>query len=800
MKEKSNITNLFSRTDQLKEQYFTHKPAICLECAKSRTDVFKETEGEPIIIRRAKAIRRHCRTKTINIQDHELIIGNAGFGPRTACICPELSNHWLGDELDTVSTRPQDPYMITEDQKQLFKEEIQPYWQGKTISEHWHARIPEKTRAIAYKTGIIDADLKLEGGPGEIAPAYEELLLPRGYGGLRKEAETALAGADMTLAENHQKAWFWESAIIVCEAIEILARRHAEKAMEMALEETDPDRCLELKNMAKVCDWVATNPPRTFHEALQLIWFSQIALYMEANAPSYSPGRMDQYMYPYYKTDCDQGLLNKETAQELLECLWVKLAEQVWYQTENSAKYFAGYTAFQNLCVGGVTSNGRDAVNELSYMILDATARVQLCQPSLSVRINRKNPEQFYRKVAQLIRLGTGFPAVHNDDVGIKMLMKKGVTAPEARKWCIVGCVKPNLPGKLSQWSSSGHYNLATAVEFALTNGVHLKSGRQLGLQTGNPCTFKSYEEFETAVITQIKDQIRHYTISSHIIETLHQELLPMPLASTLMLNCIEKGKDLMQNGAKYTIGPGTNGIGAADLVNSLVAVKKLVFVEKTVKMDELINAIKDDFKGHELLQQLLVTQAPKWGNDDDQVDEILVDVMDTINDFHHGLHGILGSELMPSYYPVSSNVPQGHTVCALPSGRNAYRPLADGCSPCQGTDTLGPTAVLKSMSKLNCEDADGGLLLNMKFEPVVFEGESGITRLVSLIRSFVDLDLYHVQFNVVSTKTLKLAQDNPNDYKSLLVRVAGYSAYFVELSKDIQDDIINRTLYYAAN
>ncbi|MDA3834219.1 MAG: glycyl radical protein [Spirochaetales bacterium] len=800
MKQEMNVQKLFNRTDQLKKQYFTHKPAICLENAKSRTEVFKETEGEPIIIRRAKAIRRHCQSKTINIQDHELIIGNAGFGPRTACICPELSNHWLGDELDTVTTRPQDPYLITEDQKRLFREEIEPYWRGKTISEHWKARVPAKTLAIAYKTGIIDADLKNEGGPGEIAPAYEELLLPKGYGGLKKEAEAALATADMTLAETHQKVWFWQSVNIVCEAMEILAHRHAEKAMEMASRESNPIRRRELENMALVCDWVAANPPRTFHEALQLIWFSQIALYMEANAPSYSPGRMDQYMYPFYKTDCDQGILDKEGAKELLECLWVKLAEQIWYQTENSAKYFAGYTAFQNLCVGGITPNGRDAVNELSYMILDTTARVQLCQPSLSVRINRKNPEQFFRKVAQVTRLGTGFPAIHNDDIGIKMLMKKGVSAPEARNWCIVGCVEPNLPGKLSQWSSNGHYNLASAVEFVLTNGVHLKSGRQLGLQTGNPCTFKSYEEFETAVITQIKDQIRHYTISSHIIETLHQELLPMPLASSLMLNCIEKGKDLMHGGDKYTIGPGTNGIGAADLTNSLAAIKKLVFDEKKIGLDELIKAIKADFKGHEQLQQRLVNEAPKWGNDDDQADEILVNVMDTINEFHHGLHGILGSELMPSYYPVSSNVPQGHTVCALPSGRNAYRPLADGCSPCQGTDFLGPTAVFKSMSKLNCEDADGGLLLNMKFNPVVFEGEAGITRLVSLIRSFLDLGLYHVQFNVVTTKTLKLAQNKPDEYKSLLIRVAGYSAYFVELSKDIQDDIINRTQYDAFN
>ena len=796
MDQENKVIRFSNRTDLLKKQYFTHKPAICLECAKSRTEVFKETEGEPIVIRRAKAIKRHCETKTINIQNHEWIVGNAGYGPRTACICPELSNHWLGDELDTVSTRPQDPYLITEAQRRLFAEEIEPYWRGKTISEHWRARVPEKTFAIAYKTGIIDADLKNEGGPGEIAPAYEELLLPKGYGGLKKDAEAALAAADLTVAENVPKSWFWQSVIIVCEAMEVLARRHAAKAAALAGLESDPLRRIELEKIAEVCEWVAVHPPRTFHEALQLIWFSQIALYMEANAPSYSPGRMDQYLYPFYKTDCAQGILDKETAQELLECLWVKLAEQVWYQTENSAKYFAGYTAFQNLCVGGVTPDGRDAVNELSYMILDATANVQLCQPSLSVRINRKNPEQFFRKVAEVTRLGTGFPAIHNDEIGIKMLMKKGVSPAEARNWCIVGCVEPNLPGKLSQWSSSGHYNLASAVEFALTDGVHLKSGKCLGLRTGDPLDFKDYHAFEDAVIAQIKDQIRHFTISSHIIETLHQELLPMPLASTLMLNCIETGKDLMRGGAKYTIGPGTNGIGAADLANSLAAIKKLVFDEKKFSMDEIIQAIKADFKGHELLQQRLIHDAPKWGNDDDAVDEILVRVMDAINEFHHSLHGILGSELMPSYYPVSSNVPHGHTVCALPSGRNAYRPLADGCSPSQGTDRLGPTAVMKSMSKLNSEDADGGLLLNMKFDPVVFEGEVGISRMVGLIRSFMDLGLYHMQFNVVSAETLQKAQEHPDQYQSLLIRVAGYSAYFVELSRDIQNDIINRTQY----
>ena len=789
----NSTPHLTSRIGRLREQYFNYRPTVCLERALVTTTVFRESEGEPIVIRRAKALKRYCETKSILIQDDELIIGNAGCEPRRGVVCPEISNYWLNKELDTLATRKQDPYQISEQQKEVFRREVYPYWKGKTVIEHWLAQVPPDTLQLSNKTGILDCEIKTECGPGEIALGYGNVLLPKGYGGISADAERRLSELDAADPENLERIHFLQAVVIVCEAMEVLARRHAEGARELAKTASD-ERRSELEAIADVCEWIATQPPRTLHEALQLIWFTQTALFMELNAPSYSPGRVDQYLYPYYRSDVEDGRLDRESAQELIDCLWVKFAEQCWYLNENSSKYYAGYTAFQNLCVGGVTPDGRDAVNELSYMILQASMDVRLCQPSISVRLSRKNPDEFVRKVAALIRLGTGFPAVHSDEVGTKMLLNKGVLPEEARDWCLVGCVEPNLSGKISQWSAVATYNFGSAIEFTLTDGLHLMTGQRLGVRTGDPRRFESFDQFVEAVKAQLAYFIRHAAISSGVTECLHRQLLPSPLASCLMLDCVEKGQDLMRGGARYTIGPGTLGIGIADAADSLAVIEQLVYREQRVTMDELIEAVRDDFVGHEKLLAMVQKKVPKYGNDDDSVDHFVRDLADFVTHEHHRYSTLNGEYLMPSLYPVSSNVPSGEIVSALPFGRRAGKPLADGVSPCQGTDRLGPTAVLRSVSKFNHEDVDGGTLCNLKLDPSLVAGEAGVRRLADFLIAFLDMGQYHVQFNVVDEKTLRAAQASPEEHRSLLVRVAGYSAYFVELCEDIQNDIISRT------
>jgi len=792
-----NIT--FQRIEKLKKQYEQYKPTLNFDLAVVKTEVMKETEGQPMVIRRAKAFKKYCETKPINILDNELIVGNTGSAPRQAVVTPEVSVNWIGEELDTVTTRPYDPLQLDEESKKVFREEVEPYWKGKTVLDQWLTRIPEEIRDLGYRSGVVDAEIKTQTGPGEFAPGYAEILIPKGYGGIKKHAEDKLKTLNLCNPGDIEKIDFLKGVIITCEGMQILGERHAEKAESMAAEEKNEIRKAELLEIADVCRWVGINPPRTFRDALQLIWFSQVALFLELSAPSYSPGRFDQYMFPLYKNDVDKGVTTKEKAQEALECMWVKMAEQIWYLSENAAKYYAGYTAFQNLCVGGITPDGKnDAVNEMSYMVLQASKDVRLCQPSLSVRLNKKNPDEFLRAVADLASIGTGFPAIHNDEVGINNLLQKGVTPEEANNWCLVGCVEPNISGKLHQWSAITAYNFGSAVEFAMTNGVHRMSKSKLSIETGSFEDLKTFEEFYDAFLKQVSYLIEISSIYSNITEIAQKELCPCPLASMLLEGCVENAVDIMAGGAKYNIGPGTLGIGIADAANSLAAIKKLVYEEEKISKLELQEALDANFEGYDRLRMMLINGAPKYGNDDDYVDVFASKIADFVVAEHHKYKTLCGDYFMPSLYPVSSNVPQGEAVGALPSGRLEGTPLADGCSPTHGTEELGPTAVLKSVGKIDARKVDGGMLLNIKFDPAVVRGEDGLDRFVSFLKTFMDLGLYHVQFNVLDRETLEEARANPEEYKSLLVRVSGYSAYFVEISKPLQDDVIGRTPFKA--
>lgn len=787
-------TSRFPRITKLKEQYENYVPTLHLDLAKVKTDVMKATEGEPMCIRRAKAFKKYCETKTITILPHELIIGNTGSAPRQAEVTPEVSADWISEELDTMSTRQYDPLQIDEASKNLWREEIEPYWKGKTVLNQWLTRIPEEVRDLGYKSGIIDAEIKTQTGPGEIAIGYENILIPQGYGGIKAHAEKVKAGLDLTNIEDIGKSEYLTSIIITCEGMEVLAERHAEAAEKLAAEEMDETRKKELIEIAERCRWVGVHPPRTFAEACQLIWFTQVGLYLELSAPSYSLGRFDQYMNPLLQSDIEKGIATKEECLEVLECLWVKMAEQIWYMSLEGAKYYSGYTAFQNTMVGGIDKDGNDAVNDVSYMVLTATREVRLCQPPISVRLNKKNPEAFLKAIAETVKVGTGYPAVHADSVGIANLIQKGIPEEEAWNWCALGCVEPSLPGKLHQWSTSASWNFGAAVEFVLTNGIHRMSGGDYGVKTGDVNELKTFDQFYDAVKQQIAYMIRQSNVYSNITEIAQKELCPAPLASMLIEGCVESGTDIMAGGAKYNVGPGTLGIGIADACNCLAAVKKLVYEDKKITFDELNKALAADFKGYERIQQMLINDAPKYGNDDPYVDIFAKELAHFVVEEHHKYKTMNGEYFMPSLYPVSSNIPQGQYIGALPSGRNAGQPLADGCSPCHGTETLGPTAVLKSYANIDGKEVDGGMLLNIKFDPATVRGEDGTQRIVDYLKAFEDLDVYEVQFNVIDRETLEDARVHPENYKSLLVRVAGYSAYFVELSKPLQDDIMGRT------
>lgn len=782
------------RIGRLKSQFFSHRPGVCIEGALSKTRIFKATESEPMIIRRAVAFKEHCATKTITIQPDELIVGNAGAVARSIHVNPELSNNWFYDELDTMSTRPQDPYQISEEQKKCYREEVYPYWRGKTLRDFWNARAPEDVREMVAVGGVCDNDVKIECVPGDMVPALPQLILPLGFDGIRRRAEEKLAELDFNTIENFSRRDFWRSVIICCEGFSILCERHAREA-QAQMSGAGPKRRADLERIARVCAHLAHNPPETLHQALQMVYFVFVGLFIEGNAGGYSPGLLDQYLLPFYEKDRQRGLCDEE-ALEIIECLWVKMGEQIWYWNEPAARHYSGFCAFQNIALGGLDTHGRNAVNTLTYLMLQASIDVRMVQPSLSVRISKKNPEEFFLKVAELVQTGSGFPAVFSDDVGYKMLLKKGIPAHLARDWAPIGCVEAQLAGRHYQWSSAGHYNLGSAVEFTLTNGVHLKSGKRLGPETGDAAEFKTYEEFRSALHAQLRHLLRRFSISQNVLEELHYQYLPNPVASMFTLGCLESGRDLTHGGAEFNTGPGMNGNGVGDFVDSVAAVKKIVFEEQRFGMAELVAAVKADFRGYEGIRRILEEDAPKWGNNDDEADAVMIELCGVIINEIDSYRGKLGNHKLPALYPVSSNVPQGMAVAALPSGRRAWRPLADGCSPSQGQDRLGPTAILQSLGKMPHESIDGGTLLNIKLTPQVLAGPEGRKRLSAFLKTFLDLDIFHVQFNVVSHEVLRCAQARPEDYKSLLVRVAGYSAYFVELSREIQEDILSRTAH----
>lgn len=781
-----------SRTARLKNAYLDSQPTICMERALAFTRSFQETEGEAQSVRLAKAFRRACETITVNIFADELLVGTHGSGRRMGALVPEISWKWLHEEFDTIETRPRDPYYISPEHRKSFVEEIIPYWKGKSLEENALARFPEETINIGVNTDILDTEMKWRSHVGEITPDFQDILFPKGFRQICNEAKEKLKTLEYTDFGDLEKIDYYKASIEACEGIITLGKRYAEKADELARIEDNPQRKRELEQIAANCRRVPEYSPRNFWEAAQFHWFVMMSCFLSENCPAFNVGRFDMFMNPYYQADLADGNITEEFAQEIINCLWIKIAELIWLLPKSGSRYYAGYSGFTNLSVGGRNIDGSDAVNDISYMAVKATSQVGLPQPSLSVIIHPDTPEQFLIECCRLARQGIGFPAFHNDQVGVQMMMYAGMRPDDAREWTLLGCVVPHHR-KVYEWTDAGGYNMGAALEWTLNQGKSRLSGERMGLPTKDPREFTSFEELKETFFKQVDHIHKHCAISTVIEQKLHQQLVPRPYLSLLVEGCMESGKDLVNGGAKYNVGPGWIVVGAADCANGLAAIKKNVFEEENITMDQLIKALDDDFNGHEEIHELL-KNSPKFGNDDDYVDRLQVEMTDYNDKGLSQYTDILGNPFHSAIMGLTYNIPTGSVVGALPCGRKASHPLAEGCSPHPGTDRNGPTATMRSEAKVNHELHPGGTLLNLKLLPSAIEGKRGLSGMANLIRSYFELGGYHCQFNVISQETLLDAQQNPDNYRDLVIRVAGYCAIFTELSHEVQNEVIRRT------
>ena len=784
------------RITKFKKSYIESKPSISVKRALAFTASHKQTEGESVIIRRAKAFKAVCETIPATIFDDELIVGAIGEFRKCGIVCPEYSWQWVDKEMDSFASRNQDPYCIDDITKRTLRNEVFPYWQGKSLEETFLSRLNPETANILVDTGIIDNDSKWRNAVGEVTADYQDVIFKKGFGGIRAEALAHLAELEPVTVEALEKIDFYQAAALVSEGIVTLANRYADQAEQLARTEQEAGRKAELLAIARNCRRVPEQPPTTFYEAIQMVWFTQLGSILSENSLALNLGRFDQYMHPYFAADIEKGLLTRDQAQELIEALWIKLSEWVWAISSNTAKFFAGYNSFQNLTVGGRTRDGRDATNELSYMCLQATANVKTHQPGLSVRIHPDSPDEFMLAVCRLISAGTGFPAVHNDRVGSAMLVAAGLSPEDARDWSNCGCVVPHFR-KVGEWTSAVSVNLAAAVEYALNQGKSRIDGKQMGLAEQPAANFTSYEEVKAAVFRQIAYLVKHSVIGTITAQQIHAEMVPRPYLSLLVDGCMEKGKDLSKGGAKYNVGPVLTGIGVADMANSLAMIRKLVFEEKKYTLAEICAALDADWQGYEELRQAAL-DCPKYGNDIDIVDSIAVEISEFYYQEIRAYKDYFGSPFNSAFMGISNYIPAGSVIGATPDGRKSGTPLTEGVSPHAGTDLTSPTAAMRSVAKINHDIHSGGTLLNVKLAPELLKTERNLKNLAAIIRAYFALGAFHVQFNVISAETLRKAQEHPEDYRDMLVRVAGYSTQFVNLSREAQDAIIERTTYEA--
>ena len=827
------------RIGRLIDNLYEKMPEIESSRGKLVTESYKMTEDLPIIKRRSAAFSHILKNIPIVIRDDELIVGSATVSPRGCQVFPEYSYEWLLSELDTVSTRDADPFYISEKTKEELRE-IYPWWKGKTTSDLAKANMAPEAYEAFVEHAVFTPGNYFYNGIGHVCVDYAKVL-KNGYRGIISEANDALNKLEISDGDYVSRSNFLEAVIESCEAVIEYARRYSILARDMASKEKNPERKRELEIIAKNCLRVPEFGATSFYEACQSFWFIQLLLQVESSGHSISPGRFDQYMYPYFKKDIDAGKITYEQAQELLDCVWVKFNDINKVRDAASADGFAGYGMFQNLIVGGQNTSGMDATNDLSFMCIEAAMHVPLPQPSISIRVWNGSSEDLLIKAAALTRLGTGLPAYYNDEIIIPSIMARGLTLEDARDYCIIGCVEPQKGGKTDGWHDAAFFNMCRPLELAFSNGYD--KGKKIGPDTGDIASMTTFEEVYNAYKEQQSYMIKLLVNANNAIDMAHAQRCPLPFQSCMVEDCIGRGKSLQEGGAIYNF-TGPQGFGIANNTDGLIAIKKLVFEEKRFTLTELRDAMKANYgygvhgKAAERLtteiatelvsqgiainedairtiydevtnqtslsseqkarykeiKRLIDEEAPKYGNDIYDVDMFARDVANTYTKEVEKYKNPRGGVFQAGLYPVSANVPLGASTGATPDGRLAYTPLADGIGPASGRDVKGPTATANSVAKLEQGVASNGTLLNQKFHPSALAGMSGLIKFVALIRSYFDQKGMHVQFNVVTKETLLDAQKNPEKYKTLVVRVAGYSALFTTLSRSLQDDIINRT------
>lgn len=782
------------RVEKIRQNYVSTKPHISYERAWSWTKSFLKTEGQAHIIRTAQAFKDTCDELSVNIWEGELIVGTSGEYRKCAILTPEFGWQWINEEIDTFPERSQDPYEVTPEQVDFIKKNIFPYWKGKSVEEAFLSRIPEETKIIGVDTGFLDTDSKWRNGVGEISPDYIDVLLPKGYGGIKKEAEEHLANLSEAIAEDRKKIDYYKSIVLICDGMINLGRRYAQKAEEMARDEKDATRKAELLEIAEICSVIPENPPKTFREAVQFVWFVQLGGILAENPLAWNPGRFDQYMFPYYDADVKAGKLTRDEALELIQLLWLKYSEWAWTISKNTAGFFAGYTNFENLTIGGTKVDGSDATNEISYLAIQATREIMTHQPTLSCRIHPDCPKEFMEAVTELVSTGCGFPAIHSDRTGYQMLSNLGYDPIDARDWNNCGCVVPHSR-KTFEWTSACTINFAAALEFALNEGKSRLTGKQVSVSEKNPKEFESYEEIVEAWKKQFRNLVKHGVISLVTAQEIHKEIGHRPFMSACNEYCMKNGADLVDGGAKYNIGPVFTGVGLSVTANSLAVIKKLVYEDKVTTLSEIIDALDADWEGYEELRQKAIA-CPKYGNDDDYVDLIARNLADFYREEVVKYKDIYGSHFVTAFMGISNYLPTGKVLGATPEGRHAKEPINEGVSPVTGTDTSTCLAALRSAAKMKHDMHSGGTLLNLRLNHDLVATKRGRANLGAMLQSYFALGGFHVQFNTISNEVLKDAQKDPDKYRSLLVRVAGYSAQFTNLSKEMQDSIMARNAH----
>ncbi len=763
---------MINRIQRLKSAIFAKPREISLERALLYTASHRCTEGEPMILRRAKATAHILEHVDISIRDDELIAGNRTVKPRSGIISPEMDPYWLLQELDHFPTRPQDRFDISEDDKRIYREQLYPYWETRSMKDFINKQMTDEVNA-AVSAQIFSIN-QTDKGQGHTIIDYPRLL----NHGL---AELIAEMQNHCLAQPEND--FFQAALILLAASQAHILRYAALADNMARVCADTPRCSELQTIADISRHNAFYRPDDFRQACQLFWYINVILQYESNASSLSLGRFDQYMLPFYQSSLNRGE-HPASLKELLESLWVKCNDVVLLRSAGSARYFAGFPTGYTALLGGLTENGRSAVNVLSFLCLDAYQTVQLPQPNLGVRINELIDRPFLLKTAQTIRLGTGIPQIFNDEVVVPAFLNRGVSLEDARDYAVVGCVELSIPGKTYGLHDIAMFNLLKVMEIVLQENQ------------GNA------ELDWPGLLSRIRDKIRHYirlmVEGSNICDIGHRDWAPVPLLSSFIRDCLMQGKDITEGGARYNFS-GVQGIGIANLGDSLHALKGMVFDQQRLSFDALLAVLNRDFATHdgEQIRARLISRFDKYGNDSDDVDNISADMLRFYCKEVETWTNPRGGHFSPGCYTVSAHLPLGAVVGATPDGRRAGEQLADGgLSPMLGQDSQGPTAVLKSVSKLDNYLLSNGTLLNVKFTPATLEGDAGLNKLADFLMAFTKLKLQHIQFNVVNAETLREAQRRPQDFAGLVVRVAGYSAFFVELSKEIQDDIIRRTAH----